>query len=129
MNFYGKPLSVTVKNGLLRIEIGVDVLAHAVSYADWANPYEEESGDYIRNFAINDSEQFARDVLHAMNDEAEDGSTPLQEFLDRMSAAAVDDGSEAVYGDQRIKHGETAASETWSERLKTPVSSSQRSDP
>jgi hypothetical protein len=110
---YGTPLKVEVAGGELRIVIGVNVLAHAVSYADWANPYDEEKHDYIRTFAIADAEQFAKDVKRAMQDEREDGSSLLSDFLDKASSDAVDDGSEACYGDQSILHGKHAASETW----------------
>lgn len=115
MNHYGKPLSVTVKDGRLLIEIGVDVLAHAVSYSDWANPWNEDAHDNIREFAIIDAEEFARDVKHAMQAEREDGSTPLSDFLDAMTQAAVEDGSLATV-DAHIKHGEVGAAEIWSER-------------
>jgi len=113
--FYGQPLTVEVKDGRLTISIGVNVLAHAVSYSDWASPFDEKANDYIRTFAITDAEEFARDVLHAMLDEREDGSTPLSDFIDKASEAAVDDGSLATE-DARIKHGETAASEKWSSK-------------
>jgi hypothetical protein len=113
---YGTPLKVEVAGGELRIVIGVNVLAHAVSYADWANPYDEEKHDYIRTFAIADAEQFAKDVKRAMQDEREDGSSLLSDFLDKASSNAVDDGSEACFGDQSILHGQNAASETWAAR-------------
>lgn len=87
------PLKVEVVGGELRIVIGVNVLAHAVSYADWANPYDEEKHDYIRTFAIADAEQFAKDVKRAMQDERDDGSSLLSDFLDKASSDAVDDGS------------------------------------
>src|SRR6185312_1784602 len=92
---HGKPLIVEAKNGQLIISIGEHVLAHALTYAEWANPYDENRDDYIRTFAITDAHEFAKDVMHAMLDEREDGSTPLGDFLDKMSQAAVDDGSQA----------------------------------
>jgi hypothetical protein len=112
MNHYGKPLSVTAKNGELRISIGIHVLAHAVSYSEWANPFNEAADDYIREFAISDAQEFAKDVALAMQAEREDGSTPLSDFIDKMSEAAVNDGSLGTE-EARIKHGETAPSETW----------------
>jgi hypothetical protein len=114
----GTPLTVRVKHGELQIVIGVDTLAHAVSYADWANPYEESTGDYIRTFAITDTEAFAKDVRDAMLSEREDGSSPLSDFLDKMTEAAVDDGSMACEYEQRIKHEETSPLEqTWVDRI------------
>ncbi len=115
-NYYGRPLEVTVKDGQLVIAIGVNTLAHAVSYADWAVPYDTEKGDWIRTFAISDPEQFAKDVRMAMLDEREDGSSLLTDFLDRVSGAAVDDGAEGCEFDQQIKHGEFAPCETWAKQ-------------
>lgn len=110
---YGRPLEVNVENGALVIRLGAQTLAHAVSYADWANPFDEDRHDYIRTFAITDAQTFAKDVVHAMQREREDGSTPVSDFLDAMTRAAVDDGSEACEYEQRIPHGTTAPSETW----------------
>lgn len=115
---YGQPLTVKVKDGKLTIEIGVNVLAYAVSYADWANPYDEDTGEYVRSFAITDAEVFARDVQRAMLDEREDGSTPLSDFLDKVTEAAVDDGSGACE-EARILHGTTAPNEKWAAKEPT----------
>lgn len=114
---YGRPLEVKIERDALVIRIGVQTLAHAVTYADWANPYDEATGDYFRSFAIIDAPQFARDVLHAMLHEREDGSTPLSDFIDKMSQAAIDEGSLGLHEDfdHRIKHGETSPLETWAE--------------
>lgn len=112
-NYYGRRLTVTVKGGRLVIEIGVDVLAHATSFADWANPFDEVQNDYIRTFAILNATEFANDVKHAMLDEREDGSSLLTDFLDKASQAAVDDGSTAC-DEASIKHGETdSREEAW----------------
>lgn len=112
---YGAPLEVKIERGALVIRIGIQTLAHAVTYADWANPYDEASGDYLRRFAITDAPQFASDVAHAMLHEREDGSTPLSDFIDKMSEAAIDDGSLSLHEDfdHRIKHGEKSPLETW----------------
>lgn len=112
---YGKPLEVQIEKGALVIRIGVQTLAHAVTYADWANPHDEATGDYVRSFAIVDAAQFASDIAHEMEREREDGSTPLSDFLDKMSQNAIDDGSLGLHEDfnHRIKHGETSPLETW----------------
>ena len=110
---YGRSLTVEVKRGQLCIAIGVETLAHAASYAEWANPYDEARDDYIRTFAITDPLEFAKDVEHAMLNEREDGSTPLSDFIDAMMQAALDDGSMACEYDQTIKHGEHSPVETW----------------
>lgn len=118
---YGRPLQVHVENGELVIAIGIQTLAHAASYADWANPYDEAKDDYLRTFAITDAQEFAKDVTRMMLHEREDGSTPLSDFLDAMMAAAVDDGSMACEYEQSIKHGETAPSEAWADVSSRPA--------
>lgn len=110
---YGRGLEVKIERGALVIRIGAETLAHACSYSDWANPFDEAKDDYIRTFAITDPKVFADDVRHAMLDEREDGSTPLSDFLDKMTEAAVDDGSMACEYEQSIPHGQNAAIETW----------------
>ena len=112
-NYYGKRLTVEVKKGLLTISIGVETLAHATSYATWANPYDAELVDYVRTFAIIDPVQFAKDVAHAMEAERQDGSTPLSDFLDKASEAALDDGSTACEYEQRILTGKFSPLEKW----------------
>ena len=108
------PLAVKVERGKLTIEIGINTAAHACRYSDWANPYDEATGDYIRTFAIADPEQFAKDIALAMLDEQENGSSPLTDFLDKMTEAAINDGSTGIAeGEQRIKHGEFSPLETW----------------
>ena len=111
---YNKPLSISVTDGKLVIEIGVNTLAHACSYSDWANPWSDDLYGYFRTFAIEDAEQFARDVRLAMTDEEEDGSTPLSDFLDAMSEAAINDGSTGLFdGDVQLASGKTHSSESW----------------
>lgn len=112
---YGSALDVSIERGALVVRIGIETLAHAVTYSDWANPYEEATGDYVRSFAIVDAAQFASDVADAMLNEREDGSTPLSDFIDKMSQAAVDDGSIGLHEDfdHRIKHGDKSPLETW----------------
>jgi len=113
-NFYGRPLGVAVKDGQLVVTIGVQTLAHAVAFSDWANPFDEAADDYIRTFAIEDAPQFANDVVSAMLSEGEDGSTPLSAFIDKMAQAAIEDGSLGLHEDeQQIKHGTFAPCETW----------------
>ncbi len=136
-NYYGRRLTASVEDGQVLVAIGVQTLAHAVAYADWANPFDETADDYIRAFAIADAGQFAKDVVNAMLAEREDGSTPLSDFLDKMSQAAIEDGSLGLHEDEhRIKHGETAPCETWATGeqgaptlLGLPVLTSERMSP
>jgi hypothetical protein len=112
---YSALLEVKIEKGALVVRIGIHTLAYAVTYSDWANPYDEPTGDYIRDFAIVDAPQFASDVLHEMLREREDGSTPLSDFIDKMSEEAINQGSVGLHEDfnHRIKHGEKSPLETW----------------
>lgn len=109
------PLKVTIERGALVVRIGIGTLAYAVTYSDWANPYDEATGDYVRTFAITDAPQFASDVLYEMLREREDGSTPLTDFLDKMSEEAINQGSLGLdeHFDHRIKYGEKSPLESW----------------
>jgi len=121
-HYYGRPLNVSIKKGVLTISVGVNTLAYAVAFADWANPCRDVGGrdEYVRDFAIIDPEQFAKDVASAMLHEREDGSTPLSDFFDKAAQDAVEDGSlgtdDAPSGG--IIHGTFADSEQWSEAVK-----------
>lgn len=108
-------MEVSIEHGALVVRIGINTLAYAVTYSDWANPYDTATGDYIRTFVIVDQERFAKDVLHEMLREREDGSTPLSDFLDKMSEEAVNQGSIGLDGDfdHRILHGEKSPLETF----------------
>lgn len=117
------PLEASIEDGRLVIAIGVQRLAHATAFADWANPFDEAADDYIRTFAIEDAPQFAEDVVSAMLSERENGSTPLSDFLDTMAQAAIEDGSLGLHEDeQQIKHGTFAPCETWAAQSPAPVS-------
>ena len=114
--YYGQPLEAKIEDGRLVIAVGVQTLAHATAFANWANPFDEAADDYIRTFAIADASEFAKDVVCAMLSEREDGSTPLSDFLDEMAQAAINDGSLGLHEDEhRIKHGTFAPCETWAQ--------------
>lgn len=113
-NHYGHRLVVAIELDALVIRIGVQTLADAVRYADWANPFDEQANDYIRTFAILDPLELAKDAKRAMLCEREDGSSPLSDFLDKATEDAINDGSTAC-DEARIRHGETSPLETWAE--------------
>ena len=53
------------------------------------NPRVDSYSDVV----VTDLAEFARDVVRELNREAEDGTTPIHELLDRALAEAVDQGS------------------------------------
>lgn len=111
---YGRALGVGLEKDALVIRVGIQTLAHACTYADWANQWSEDADDYIREFAITDVKQFAKDVIHEMLSEREDGSTPLSDFLDKMTEEAVNQGSLGLdVEDHKIKHSQKSPLEAW----------------
>lgn len=111
---YGRPLEAKIEKGALVIRIGAQTLAHAVSYADWANPWDDERDNYIRTFAILDVHEFAKDTIAELLREREDGSSLLSDVLDKASQNAVEDGSLATE-EAVIPHGQNDPRETWAE--------------
>jgi len=65
----------------------------------WANSCDEQTDK--QNFKVTKIKGFARDVVNALNDEAEDGSCPVSRMLDAAIEHALDQGSENVdYDDE-----------------------------
>lgn len=93
---YGSPLTVKMERGALVIRVGAETLAHALKFADWAIRFDEAKDDYIQPYKVTDIAELAKDVIHAMLREEENGATPLSDFLDAMTKAAIEDGSTGV---------------------------------
>lgn len=95
-----KALMVEVKDGELRISVGVDTLKKAAETSPderlcW---YDANSGKYF-SFKIIDSRQFAEDVARALEGEicnGGDGTNYLHELFDNACVRAIEDGSIAV---------------------------------
>lgn len=84
-----QPLKVDLKNGKLMISIGIDILAHAVSYSD---NWNEEA-------KIVDTYEFARDIMTAITDDDEGDGTAYHMF-DMAAIEAAEQGSLGVeFGD------------------------------
>lgn len=112
--YYGEPLKADVKAGRLVISIGVQTLAHAVAYAEWANRFDGARNDYFRTFAIEDEQEFANDVARAITAEREDGSSLLTDLLDKAAEEAINDGSLGLAdGEFAIQTGEFDPVEKW----------------
>lgn len=83
--------SVT-REGTLCIEIGVASLAFAATRGPLADKLDEELDD--DRFQVTDAKRFAKDVLHELLYEGEDGSTLVTRMLDVAIEQAVNNGSE-----------------------------------
>jgi len=93
----GMPPKAEVKANHLCLGIGISTLAWAFEHGENNNPYNESTHDFKQRYRISDLLQFANDVCHEMNDEGEDGSTPLTRFLDSMMDRAVEQGSLGIH--------------------------------
>lgn len=106
------PLRARVDKGVLRIEIGVDVLAFAAlaSPFAWEIAAEETGADDSATidprtvYIVHDEVEFAREVVRALHDEREDGSSLLTDMLDAATRKAIEDGSQAfaTIGDEDL---------------------------
>ena len=87
----GLPLTVGVEEDQLIIRIGVDTLAFCFEIGDENQPFDEEANDFRRSWRVVDRHKFAKGVGIALQDEEEDGSTPLTKVLDKAFIRAVED--------------------------------------
>jgi len=108
-----RPLKTRVTNGVLRIEIGVNTLAECIAVGNAFHKCDNSAKQYIRDFAIIDAVQFARDIARELEAEKEDGSSPLSMLFDQAAQSAIDDGSLGVEFDQQIEFEKKSPKETW----------------
>jgi hypothetical protein len=90
------PLTVGIESGQIVIRVGLITNKWAFERHPECQPHNTETCDFEQKWIVTDYYKFAEDVVRAMENEAEDGSTPLIEFLDEMQMAALEDGSEGV---------------------------------
>lgn len=76
------PLTVEIKDECLSITVGVKTLAFAITH----NPELKLN--------VTDAKGFAQDVLHELQREQEDGTTPVHLLLDKAADEAAEQGSE-----------------------------------
>ena len=87
-----KRLRVRVSRGVLTIEVGVGVLAHAATHLDWTPDGGQAPAPAAR---VTNAGGFAVEVASALEDElGEDGSSILTTMLDQAIRRAIDDGAE-----------------------------------
>ena len=77
---------MTIVDGLLSITIGIHTLAHAAANS-------EAPGVAI---VVNDPDVFAQSVLARLQDEQEDGTTPVHLMLDTVFEAMADHGDDGL---------------------------------
>lgn len=93
------PLGLGIEDGQIVIRLGVRTNVWAFEHSNDNNPFDDAKRDFVQKYRVIDPEEFAQDIICAMQEEAEDGSSPLSDFFDRMDEAAVNDGSIGVEKD------------------------------
>lgn len=84
--------SVTVEGDELVIRITLDTLCHAVTMAgNWPTDYEGKS-----MATITDRPLFVKELIGQLQNENEQGATPLHLLFDEAALAVIEAGSEAV---------------------------------
>jgi hypothetical protein len=92
-----QPLSCKVEGDELVIRIGIDTLAFASENNDDWHEWDSRTHQFIPLWKVVANKGWAEDVAHEMLREEEDGSSPLTNFLDKMSGKALDQGSLSVW--------------------------------
>ncbi len=87
----------TLRNGVLTIRIGVHILAEAVRRGPFADTIIAQAEGDEGAFQITDEDQFAREVLRALEDEdPNNGDTLVTRMLDDAAGKAIENGAEGV---------------------------------
>ena len=92
-----KHLTVEIIDGELRISVGIDTLKFAAEHSpdNRLTQYDGEKNEFL-SYKILDSKEFAKDVSCSLQNEEEDGTTPVHTLLDNAILDAIEQGSLAV---------------------------------
>lgn len=88
-----RPLQCKIEGQHLVIRIGISTLAWAFDHNLDNNPFDDKRQEFVQKQEVMDEAGFAKDVLIEITREEEDGSSPLIEFIDKMMANEVEQGS------------------------------------
>lgn len=83
-----KPLIVEFDGDCLNISVGKNILIHALKYG--LESY------LMGDVEVTDIDGFVKDIVRELEDEEEDGSTPVHRMLDKAGYSAIEQGSEYV---------------------------------
>lgn len=88
-----QPLVAKIEGQQLVIRIGIDTLAYSAEHCPRLYDYDKHDGPpYCK---VVNKEELAMDVIHELEREQEDGTTPLHLLLDQAIIDAMDGGSAA----------------------------------
>lgn len=88
-------LEIKIHKNVLSISVGIKTLAYIVEFNPRLERYDEESGD-TNSPKVTDHDAFAKEVLSALKDEEEDGTTIVHEMLDKAVNMAIENGAEGI---------------------------------
>lgn len=89
------PLKCYISDGVLTMAIGVECLAKAIKLNPELTEYDEESGEWTEP-EVTDVDKFAVEVMHAVQQEGEDGTTLIHIALDTAAMNAIESGAEGI---------------------------------
>ena len=81
--------SAVIKDGKIEISIDIDALPLIVSGSCCCDGLDGL-------WKVTDQAVFAKEVCHALNDEREDGTTPVHIMFDKAFMGAIEQGAEGI---------------------------------
>lgn len=88
-----KALSVGLVGGKIVIEIGVDVLADAITNGPVSDEYSDDGEVSV---VVGDTAVFAKSIIEALSIEEEDGATPVHRLFDDAARYALEFGLDGI---------------------------------
>lgn len=89
------PLTVSIRDGQLRITVGIDTIKYAVEIDPSLSRYDDETGDFIEP-TLTDIDTFVVGMQRALEREDEQGSTLVHQILDQAALWAIEQGAEGI---------------------------------
>jgi hypothetical protein len=97
-----KRLSVKITDGVLVISIGIATLGTAIRYNPDLSAFDEVTRKDLEP-TITDATAFGKELVRALEDEDEEGSTPVHLMLDAAVVSAIENGAEGILtGDDKL---------------------------
>lgn len=89
-------LTAEVIGNRIVISIGINTAAWATNEHPDFYTYDEKVRDWTHKIQVTDIRAFAKEIVRAMLNEREDGSTITTDFMDKAILDAVEDGAVGV---------------------------------
>ena len=89
-------LEVKIENEELVIRVGISTLCTAVRQCQVIDHAVMDADGDEGAVEITDEAVFAKEILHALEQEEEDGSTPVHRMLDAAANWAIEQGCEGI---------------------------------